>query len=275
MKVSVNILDRNGSAGPTCRAMAKGIERCGDQTVFRTDRDFNMDGYNACVLWGFVENCQKIIAHCVAKGIPYVFLDMGYWRRDDSYYKVSVNDRHPTHYFMKTKLPPDRFNQLRLPIKDWRRSSGGHILLAGMSGKAAWAWKLPSEQFERDMVAALRKITTREVVYRPKPSWPEARPIHGARFDRKGSLAAALASAYCVISHHSNVAADALLEGIPTLTKYGVASVLGPLDLSKLDTPDYPEGREQWAYNVAYSQWRLDEMSSGACWKHLKDVRLI
>lgn len=275
MKVSVNILAKNGSSGPTCRAMAEGIKRCGDEVVIRGDRDFDMTGFNACVLWGFVENCQKIIRFAENKGIPWVFLDMGYWRRDESFYKVSVNDRHPTSYFMKDKLPPDRFNALRLPIKDWRKNGQGNILLAGMSGKAAWAWNMPSEQFEKDMVHAIRQHSQREIVYRPKPSWPESRPIAGAKFDRNGSLAKALQQAYCVVSHHSNVAADALLEGIPTFTKRGVSAPMGPLDLSKLESPYYPEDRQQWAYNVAYCQWRLDEMASGACWSHLKEVKLI
>lgn len=276
MRVSINILGRNGSAEKTCKAMATGIKRCGDEPVFRTDSDHNMQGFDACVLWGYVLTCQTIIKSCISSGKPYIFLDMGYWRRERGYYKVAVNDRHPTNYLMSQEVGPARFNQLEIGFRPFRKS-GKDILLAGMSHKAAWSWKLQTEGFETEAASILRRHTQRRIVYRPKPSWPDAQPIFHTVFDRKTPLDAALAQAHCVVAHHSNVGCDALLHGVPVMVKHGAASVLCTYDLSKIETPYYPsdEERQAWANRLAYCQWSVAEMQSGACWEYLKTSGLL
>jgi len=275
MRVSVNILKHNGNALHTCRAFARGIELSGDEAVLRTERDHRMDDFDAAVLWGYVTPCQNIVKACRDKRIPFVFMDLGYFRRTESgYFKVTVNERHPTAYLMDTKLPFDRFERLKLNIRPWQRN-GEHILLAGMSGKAAWSWKLEAESYEREAVRILKKYTKRCIIYRPKPSWPDARPIKHANMIRGTALEQALENAHCVVAHHSNVACEALLAGVPVFCKYGAASLFNSGELSQVETPLYPDGREQWAANLAYSQWNLHEMASGECWRHLKSVGLI
>jgi hypothetical protein len=235
-----------------------------------------MEGYQAAVLWGFVTSCQEIIKNCKAQGIPFVFMDLAYWARDKGYFKVSVNDRHPTDYFMLQSKPDDRFRKFGLSIKPWQQlSPSSYVLLAGMSGKAAWAWGMQNEVYERDTIRILRQFTQRPIIYRPKPSWPDATNLPGAKLDKVTPLSNAIRGAHCVVTHHSNVGCDALLEGIPVLSKYGIASVLGPHDLGSVEHPYYPAGREQWAYNAAYCQWSLDEMANGACWNHLKETGLV
>lgn len=274
MRVSVHVLSHNTGAGLTCKAMAKGIARCGDKVDLRTDRDFNVEGYDAIVIWGYVTSCQTVIDNAKRRKIPWVFMDMGYWRRELGYYKVAVNDRHPTHYLTKVNLPDDRWRRLGLEIKPWKINVDGPILVAGMSGKASWSWGLRDEQYETQTIRELTALCPgRKIIYRPKPNWHAAKPINGAKFDRHSSLSNTLPSLYCVVSHHSNVCCDALIEGIPVFCKYGAASVLGPHNLEQLPKLHMPEGREQWAANLAYAQWNLHEMASGACWDHLKNVR--
>lgn len=276
MRISINLLERNGSAAKTCKAMAAGIKRNGDEAVLRSDSDYNMQGFDACVLWGFVTSCQNVIKHAVASGIPFVFLDMGYWRRDKGYYKVSVNDRHPMRYFMSLGQTPGRFNSLGIPLKP-RQSGGDAILLAGMSGKAAWSWGLGPEAYERETIGRIRKYSKRRIIYRPKPSWSEARPIPGTIFEKNAPLEEVLKQTHCVVAHHSNVGCDALVAGIPSITKIGAASVLGPYDLATIEHPRFPtdDERLKWAANLAYCQWSIDEMSSGACWGFLKSAGLL
>lgn len=276
MRVSINVLTHNGNASRTCPAFAKGIERAGDKAIIRSDRDHDMQGFDACVIWGYVTSCQKIIKACVAKRIPFVFVDLGYWQRERGYYKVAVNDRHPTAYILSQAMPNDRFVKLGLAVKDWRKT-GSNILLAGMSGKAAWSWGLENESFEREAVRILRWHIQgkRTIIYRPKPSWRDAQSIPHTVMNRTSSINDIFQNTYCVVTHHSNVACEALLEGIPIFSKYGAAVPLGMCDISKVETPCYPEGREQWAFNLAYCQWTIPEMASGECWQHLKSVGLV
>lgn len=275
MKVSVNILTRNGNASVTCQSLAKGIARCGDSAFIRTERDHDISGFDAAVLWGYVTPCQEIIKRCRTKGIPFVFIDLGYWRRErDGYYKVTLNERHPHLYLMKHKMHGNRFERLGLEIKPWRKPGNGYILLAGMSGKAAWSYKLGAQEYERDAAAQLSKLTKRPIVYRPKPNWVEAQKILNTQFDKKTPLDYALSQAHCVVTHHSNVGCDAILAGVPVLSKVGAASVLQPYDLNMTERLQCDGDRQQWAHNVAYCQWTLKEMASGECWSHLKAIGL-
>ena len=275
MRVSVNVLSRNGNATSTCSALAKGISRSGDTAIIRTERDNDMSGFNAAVLWGYVTPCQDIVKRCRTMGIPFVFIDLGYWKRDkDGYFKVTLNERHPHLYLMKHKMHDDRFKRLDLEIKPWRKPSDGHILIAGMSGKAAWSYKLGAQEYERDVAAQLSKLTKRRLVYRPKPNWVEAQKIANTSFDRTTPLDKALSGAHCVVTHHSNVGCDAIIAGVPVISKIGAASVLQPYDLGMIERLQCDGDRQQWANNVAYCQWTLKEMASGECWNHLKAIGL-
>jgi hypothetical protein len=238
-----------------------------------------MGGFDACVIWGFVTECQQIIANCVEYNIPWVFMDMGYWTRKN-YYKVTVNARHPDKYIMDRPRTSDRFDKHGLVLKPRRpHTNDGIILLAGMSGKAAWSFGYENEQYERDAIAALQMVSKRPIWYRPKPSWTNARPITGSIFasDKNHSFSHCLARAHCIVTHHSNVAVDGLIEGIPAITFKGAASAICGYDLTKVEHPSFPEDnlRRQFLHNLAYCQYSIEEMAAGTCWRQLKKDGLI
>lgn len=279
MRVSVNVIRTNHHSSNVCRHMAEGVEAAGDKIEMRSDSDADMKGFDAAIFWGFWENCQRIVEVCRREGKPWVYVDLAYWGRDKNYFKVSVNERHPDDYLMKWDAPSDRWDALGLEIKPWRKpSTTAPIILAGMSGKAAWSWKFgPTVQqagnvYERWAVAQIKNHTERQIIYRPKPNWVAATPIDGASYDKTRPVELMLKGAHCVVTHHSNVGTDAIIAGVPVFTRRGAAIHMGMSDshLSEIEAPVYPDGREQWAANLAYCQWTLNEMAAGACWKHLK-----
>jgi hypothetical protein len=275
--VSINIDSRSGHAKKLCKAFAEGIPLSGRDTCkLRADTEHNMSGFDAALLWGFTSPCQKVIQSCVEAGKPWVYLDLAYWSRHD-HFKVTLNNRHPAGYLMDRAMPDDRFKRLKLTVEPWRKG-GTYVLVAGMSGKAAWSWGQGPQEYDRNIVTQLRKVTKRPIVYRPKPSYREAKPIAGSTFDRSqepGHYDKLVAEAWCVVTHHSNVGVDALLAGVPVFTRYGAAMHLALADSaieSRLEDPWYPDGREQWAANLAYCQWTVAEMADGSCWRHMKGL---
>lgn len=273
MKVSVNIIKNSHNAERVCRAMAEGINRVGDITELRSDHDFRMKGFDAAVFWGYWEPCQLVEKSCREAGIPFVYVDLAYWGRDAGYFKATVNARHPTAYVMNKSLSPDRWNALGIKISPWQHNHGeAPIILAGMSGKGAWSWKFQGGEYEQKMVKEIRRYTGRSIIYRPKPNWAQAKPIEGTTFDRQTNINRLLGGAHCVVTHHSNVGSDAIVAGVPVFTRHGAALHMGlsDSDLSKIEAPSYPDGREQWVANMAYTQWTLKEMAAGKCWAHLK-----
>lgn len=207
-------------------------------------------------------------------GGAFVYLDLGWWDRKpalrplDGYHKVVVNGREPSGF--RRGRPADRFAVFGRGVAPWRRR-GAHILIAGMSGKSAWTRGLKPQEWEARTVEALRRITDRPIVYRPKPSWPDATPIEGTEFSGPNTtVEQALRNCWAVVTLHSNVAVDALLAGVPVVVSEGVCTGFsGSLDtIERALTPD---GREQLMADIAYCQWSVAEMVDGTCWRSIRE----
>lgn len=239
----------------------------------------------ACVFYGYGSKLPEIMREMRATGRAAVYVDLGYWGRKlggnwAGYHKVSINARHPTEYFRRRQHPADRFDAQRVPILPWTEGRSA-ILVAGMGPKAAAVEHLATERWERDVIADLRRRTDRPIIYRPKPSHPNPQPIKGTRFSasdpkkKAEPLERVLAECYAVVTHHSNTAVDGLLAGVPAFVWGGVAAPLGLADLALLETPARPEGRREWAADVAYCQFNINEMTQGLAWRHLRDEGLV
>ncbi len=259
--------------------MAEGITRCGDRPVLRRSTDYERPNTNVAIFYGLALGCGRILQDYRRSGRTAIYCDLGYWSRrirsrHDGFHKLAVNDRHPTDYLMNKTHTAERFEHHRVPILPYR-VMGRHIIVAGMSAKAAIAEQLQPNEWEERTIARLRMLTKRPIIYRPKPSWKGARQISGATFDPETPLPEALRNCHAVVTHHSNVAVDALLAGVPVFCEKGVASVLSSGDLSQINRPRVQPGRGQWAANLAWCQWSVDEMTQGLAYRYLIDDGLI
>lgn len=278
-EIAVYELTGVGRARTVCQAMAAGIRRMGDRPIIIPAETYREPVTRCAVFYGFTDHMRAAMADHRTRGGS-VYIDLGYWGRHDGgrrsgFHKVSVNSRHPTDYFQKRPHPPERFLKFGVEIEDWR-SGGRHILIAGMSAKAAHAERFAPEQWERATIDTLRSVTDRPLLYRPKPNWKAARPLRGADYSPpEQTMADALKNCHAVVTHHSNVAVDALLAGIPVFTSAGVSRPMGLTDLARIENPAKPENRLQWAADVAFCQWSVAEMAEGKPWRHLKNEGLI
>lgn len=260
--------------------MAMGIRKHDEQAREIIEEFYNGPVSQIAVFYGLRGNLRQVFADYRMYQRKAVHVDLGYWNRTEGgklygYHKVTVNNRHPTAYFQNKRHPHDRFSKLGLQIKPWR-TNGEHILVAGMGPKAADVEGFAPNQWEKDAVAKLRMHTDRPIIYRPKPSWHHPEPIDGTMLSPNNQpLEEVLRKCHAVVSHHSNVCVDALIEGVPVFCVKGVAVTMGLNDISKIEEPLIPDGREQWAADIAYCQWRPDEMKEGLVWRHLKNEGLI
>lgn len=263
-----------------CTAMVKGLRKQGVQVLEKYEHEYRHrpEAY-AAVFYGLEGNLREIFKHYQRPEHRAVYIDLGYWGRRQGgrwagYHKIVVNSRHPTAYFQTKQHSPGRFRQFGLHPKPWK--SGRFILLAGMGAKGAWAENLGQEEWERTTLDKLKSFTDRPIIYRPKPSWKHAQPIPGTIYSPKiQPLEDVLKDCHAVVSHHSNVSVDALMEGIPAFTWDGVARCMSGQDLANIESPHQPEGRQQWAENIAWTQWNIDEMATGKPWLHLKSEGLV
>lgn len=264
-----------------CQAMAAGVRSAGDNPVIIDSRLYRRRQHKIALFYGLEGPLKSALKHQEEDGGIAIYIDLGYWGRIAGgklfgYHKVVVNGRHPTKYFQKRTHDASRANDLGVKPLPWKKG-GKHILLAGMSAKAAMAEGFSATAWERSAVRALKEVTDRPIVYRAKPNWKAARPIAGAFFSPLGeeSLERALSDCHAVVTHHSNVSVDGLVAGVPAFVVEGVASPLARHDLTKIERPSYPDGREKWIADVAWCQFKVSEMMQGIAWRHLKDEGLI
>lgn len=254
--------------------MAEGAASLGIDFAKRPARSFRRVDTRVAIFYGLADGLHAILrAYAAAPWAKAVYVDLGYWGRRkssrfDGYHKMVADARHPTDYFQNIPKPPDRLAVHGVQIKPWR-PEGRHILVAGMSAKAARAEGMDPERWESETIERLRRITNRPIVYRPKPNCDRARPIPGASFERDSSIEEALLDCHAVVTHHSNVAVDALMAGIPCISPFGVASRLSRHSVDDIENLLMPEGREQFAADLAYCQYSVSEMRAGIAWRYI------
>lgn len=243
-------------------AMAEGIDRCGDRAILR-DIHHPPIPADCAVMWGWKRHALY------ASYRQFIYADLGFWGRD-RYLRLSVNGWSPERYVC-AGLPATRLDAMGLTVKPWR-TDGREIVIAGSTAKACIEHGLGYMEWERDVAARLAGCG-RPIVYRPKPTDRNARPIAGVEFDRR-PIDEAVGSAWAWVTHHSNSAVDALLAGVPAHCATGAAAAFSvPLD--QIAEPPLMEGRESFLADVAWLQWTLPEIRSGACWSHLKERGLV
>lgn len=157
-------------------------------------------------------------------------------------------------------------------IKPWNAGEGKYVLILGqVPGDASlrgidlmpWYAQKAKEAFD---------VYGLPVVFRPHPNAVRKgynqRPFGTQQ--RDCDLATALKDAKVAITFNSNSAVDALLAGCPVLTfdKGSMAYAVTEHEIGKIAY--HP--REEWAYNLAWKQWQLNEIASGAALNSLLSV---
>lgn len=268
-----------------CQAMMAGIKKCGlDKVDQLLDSDYHgKPSADIALFYGAAGKLKQVMQDYIKAGKKALYMDLGYFGRHHGgrrhgFHKIVVNGRHPTPYYRKLVHHKARFDFFNIKVRPWQKSKDGAVLIAGISHKGSRFEGYEPLSWERNAIKRIRAVTDRPIIYRPKPTCPHAAPldIPGIGYSRPGeSLDIVLAKSACVVSHHSNTNIDAILRGIPSLTHEGVAVDQSQTDFSKIEDFVMRDDREQWARDIAWTQWNVAEMYEGAPWRYLKDEGLI
>lgn len=213
-----------------------------------------------------------------------IYFDKGYFRhrgpnRTWEYWRVCIDDHHPTDYVGRAKHGEARWKKLAhrrlLEMKLWR-DDGLHIVYAGSSDKYhKFVGLPPPTECAQDVVRRIRKITQRKIIYRPKPTWLEAEPIKGAEFSgRDQDIGTVLRGAWCLVTYGSNSTFEAILQGIPCIVLgNGIAAPISSHTLDDIESKDLCPSyvaRDQWLWNLGWCMFSEEEMKLGLAWAALK-----
>lgn len=263
-------------------AIMAGVRVHGDTGWSVSKGEAKANGYQAADVYVMVGVKSASQFHEILRGGAHVlYLDKGYLRhvapsgpRVWEYWRVSLDSQHPTEAVLSKSYPDDRYRRWGKPFAPWRKG-GDHVVIAGSSEKyhnfhgldhpTAWA---------ADVAKIINKRTSWPIIYRPKPSWKAAVPIDGTTFSGpEQTLEGVLRNAWCLVTHGSNAALDAILLGIPcVVVGGGVAKLISSSDLNDVDDPRLAsdDERHRWLSALAYQQWTKPEMASGEMWSHVR-----
>lgn len=209
-----------------------------------------------------------------------LMFDKGYSRhrkdgaRTWEYWRVAVNAHQPTRYLPAMRMPNDRWRALGVDVRPWRQR-GAHIVLAGSSAKYhAFHGLHDPTRYAAKVAGQIRHLTNRTVIYRPKPSWRDAVPISGTVYSgAQQSMADVLHNAWALVTHGSNACFEAMIAGVPCVVLGdAVARPISSTALQEINLPRLAEhvDRMQLLANLAYCQWTVSELASGAAWPSIQ-----
>ena len=237
-----------------------------------TSRYSESDAPDVAVIYGIHKpkapfGKKRIIEGQRRQGRRWIVLERGYLKRD-RYYAAGWGGLNGRADFCNRGMPGDRFAALGLEIRPWR-TDGDHVVLCGQVPTDASVQHVDHAAWLEDTARALTRATSRPILYRPHPLGPGL-PVPGTVQSRERSFEEDLEGAWACVTFSSNAAVEAALAGIPVFACDGgsMALPIANRDLSQIERPALPD-REQWAFDLAYAQWTLEEFENGTCWQHL------
>ena len=204
-----------------------------------------------------------------------------------TYLRYSYDGIFPnTGEYCDSKIYPGRWANLRddlnLVLKPFKKH-GDYILITcqrdmgwSMDGLSVINWL-------HVLLQDLRRYTDRKILVRFHPGdkkiakhVQQLRAI-GHKVDISSptsTLLKDLHDAYCVISYNSSPAVVAAIEGVPIFVldpNRSQSAEVANRDIKLIESPIYDFDREAWLRRLAMFHWKLDEVRSGECWRHMRE----
>jgi hypothetical protein len=201
-----------------------------------------------------------VLRQAQAEGRDWYYGDHAYYGRaggrKPGYYRITKN---AYQHDGRGNYPPDRFRLWGCDVAPWR-TDGRHILICPNSAIYCQLHGFDVNAWLTDVLTTLKAHTDRPLRIRWKKS-----PI---------SIKRDLVNAWAVVVFSSAAALDALMAGVPVfvLAPFAAGARMGLSDLSRIESPLYPAGREPFLWALAANQWTLGEMCSGLAWRSLQEA---
>lgn len=207
-------------------------------------------------VWGMSPMIQPILAKARSDGRDWYYIDNNYLGRRGRHFRVTKNDWQTSGSGFGD---PRRATLLHTALRPWQDNLGGPILICPPSEDmcALRGWTDPA-LWLAGTINEIRRHTDRRIWIRNKP---KSLRRQTTTFDE------ALQGVYCVVTHISNTAIEAVVSGIPAfVTGECAARPMCRTDLSEIDAAPFHPDRKHWFSVLAANQFSLEELRDGTAW---------
>jgi hypothetical protein len=222
---------------------------------------------------------KDLINQCWNENRTFYFMDTGYFAN----YITKTNPKGVKrwHRIVKNNLqhlgpiiqrPDDRWEKLqyefpKLKWPGWKKN-GKSILLVVPSEKPCKFYGINIDDWIKTTIDEIKKYTNRPIIVRNKSKNRLDRSVNFTIYDHLDQ------NIFALVTYNSIAATEAVAYGIPSFTLApNAASYVSSTDLTKIDTPYYPEVDKvvDWCRHLAYGQFNNDELQDGTAWEILND----
>ena len=205
---------------------------------------------------------RKLIKWCWENNHEFYYMDSGYVGNYKSksnpygwklWHRIVKNDVQHNEIIDR---PDDRWKRLDYQIE--KRKQGNHILLVTPSEKPCKFYGIDRNTWVRETVAEIKKYTDRPIIIRDKAPRPQR--VVKTIFDD-------LKDCHALVTYQSIAAVESVLYGVPAFTLAPTAAdPVCDKDLSLIEDPTQQDMDKihKWAHHLAYGQFHIDEMKTGA-----------
>jgi hypothetical protein len=246
----------------------------------------------------------KFMLHIKNSNKPFIVSESQPFREHDGWLRFGWNSyRWNDANWNNDNVDSTRWNRFQkltnIKFIDWH-SPGDSIIIMGQKEGDSSLVKIYQQGYESiydwicDQIIEIRKHSDRKIIIRPHPRNLErgvkltTQLIAKLKLDNVAisenltqggnqggeGLDADLAQAHCVVTYNSLSGVESVVKGIPVFALDG-GSMVHPIahhKLSQIENLKYDIDLQDWKNKIAYSMWNKEDVMSGNCWNHLKEV---
>ena len=233
---------------------------------FELDLDTNLKQYPIAV-FGILRGVGELIKRCDALKHTYYHFDHAYYFKEQKHeinpifnekiYRITKNSLMLNYIDKINDIDKERIQKFKkyIDIKPWKKE-GNYVLVLPPSEHVKKWYNIPN--WEKETVEKLKQHTNREIIIKNK--------------NDQDSYMKMLSNAYAVVTCQSTAAVDVLLEGVPSFcNEMSMAKPVSHTDLSLIETPFYPDNREEWMDSLLANQYLMSEIENGFAWNRLRE----
>lgn len=200
------------------------------------------------IVWGCIRGSPQLMKMIRDDGHDFWQLDNGYRGRNE-YFRIT---RNAWQHVGLEQSTPNRWELLAskygFKLRPWNK--GSKIVIALSTEHLYKLHGLDLKTWLDQTVKTIKQHTDRKILIREK--------------NAKGPIEDTLQDAHALVTYTSMAALDALQMGVPVFcSEKCAAAPMGIQDLTRIESPMYPEDRERLFWTMADHQFTVDELEKG------------
>jgi hypothetical protein len=201
------------------------------------------------IVWGLIRGADDVMLKTMQNECDFFQMDNAYFGRN-IYYRVTLNALQISR--IPSSVINNRYqnilNTLNKPILPWKIRRNGPIVICPSSEFLYLFFGTTLEIWINSVVRELKKYTDRQILIRYKEIAPS------------DDIDLEISDAWCVVTHVSAAALDAIRLGIPVVTTGECAASPLSIKIQEIDNPKFFDGRDELFSLLACGQFTPEEM---------------